>query len=169
MPAIISAGLVIDLITEEKQQQTLDTLRSTPATLIDIIGGKIVACIVLIPLQVLLWLTLLTINGIKISGLFEILLHITLASTGLILIAAIIAIYYMDRTKAQFIFSSATIIVLLFILAIPANPVNQIVLLSMGGASQIHWLMMITTFMGCILLIILIKNLIRRIDKSLSL
>ncbi|PKL58682.1 MAG: sodium ABC transporter permease, partial [Methanomicrobiales archaeon HGW-Methanomicrobiales-4] len=30
MPAIISAGLVIDLITEEYQQQTLDTLRTTP-------------------------------------------------------------------------------------------------------------------------------------------
>jgi len=165
MPAIISAGLVIDLITEEKQQQTLDTLRSTTATFEDIICGKIAACIVLIPLQDALWLLLLTINGIRISGLFEILLHVVLASAALILIAAIIALYYMDRTKSQFIFSSAIIVVLLFILAIPANPVNLIVLLSIGGAPVYHWLIMISSLMACLILIITMKKLIVRVDQ----
>ena len=166
MPAVISAGLVIDLITEEYQEQTIDTLRSTPATLEDIVCGKILACILIIPVQVALWLVLLTINGIRIASLVEILLHVVFTSTVLILIAATIAVYYRDRTKAQFIFSTAVIIVLLLILALPSNPVNLIVLLAVGGAPLYHWAVMAASLAGCTILVILVRNVIRRVEYS---
>jgi len=164
MPAIISAGLVIDLITEEYQEQTLDTLRSTPATLEDIICGKILACILIIPVQVALWLALLMANGIRIAMLAEIVLHVFFTSTALILIAATIAVMYRDRTKAQFIFSTAVIIVLLLLLAFPSNPVNLIVLLAVGGAPAYHWAVLIASIASCALLIVLIKNVMRRVE-----
>lgn len=166
MPAVISAGLVIDLITEEYQEQTIDTLRSTPATLEDIVCGKILACILIIPVQVALWLVLLTINGIRIASLVEILLHVVFTSTVLILIAATIAVYYRDRTKAQFIFSTAVIIVLLLILALPSNPVNLIVLLAVGGAPLYHWAVIAASLAGCAILVILVRNVIRRVEYS---
>ncbi len=166
MPAIISAGLVIDLITEEYQEQTLDTLRTTPATLEDIVCGKILACILIIPVQVALWLGLLTLNGIRIASLIEILLHVVFASTALILIAATIAVYYRDRTKAQFIFSTAVIIVLLLILAFPSNPINLIVQLAVGTAPLYHWAVMAASLAGCAILIVLVKNMIRRVEYS---
>ncbi|NLV27868.1 MAG: ABC transporter permease [Methanomicrobiales archaeon] len=164
MPAIISAGLVIDLITEEYQQQTLDTLRSTPATLEEIVYGKILACILLIPFQAGLWLILLTINGIHIVSLIEVLLHVVLTSAALVLIAAAIAVYYRDRTKAQFIFSTAVIIVLLLILAFPSNPINLIVLLASGGAPFYHWGVMAAMASGCLIMIILVRNLVMKIE-----
>ncbi|NLW76323.1 ABC transporter permease [Methanospirillum sp. J.3.6.1-F.2.7.3] len=166
MPAIISAGLVIDLITEEYQQQTLDTLRTTSATLEDIVCGKILACIAIIPVQVILWLILLSINGIRIAALVEILLHVVFASAALILIAATIAVFYRDRTKAQFIFSTAVIIVLLLILAFPSNPINLIVLLAVGVAPLYHWAVMAASIAGCLILIVLVRNMIRRVEYS---
>lgn len=164
MPAIISAGLVIDLITEEYQRQTLDILRSTPATLQEVVFGKILACISIIPLQAGLWLVLLTINGIRIASLLEILLHVVLASSALILIAAMTAIFFRDRTKAQFIFSTATIIVLLLILAFPANPVNLIVLLAIGGAPPAHWAVMAASLASSLILIVMVRNLVRKVE-----
>ena len=166
MPAIISAGLVIDLITEEYQEQTLDTLRTTPASLEDIVCGKILACIAIIPLQAALWLVLLMVNGIRIANLIEILLHVVFASAALILIAATMAVYYRDRTKAQFIFSTAIIIVLLLILALPSNPINLIVLLAVGGAPPFHWAVMAASVAGCLILIVLVRNMIRKVEFS---
>lgn len=162
MPAIISAGLVIDLITEEFQGQTLDTLRSTPATLEDIVNAKILACIAIIPVQVALWLFLLILNGIMIASVIEILLHVVFASTALILIAATVAVYYLERTKAQFIFSTATIILILLILALPSNPVNLIVLLAAGGAPVTHWAVMAASAAACVILCIVIRNVVQK-------
>ena len=49
MPAIISASLIIDLITEEYQHETLETLVSTPITFPEMVWGKVLACEILIP------------------------------------------------------------------------------------------------------------------------
>ena len=162
MPAIISAGLVIDLITEEYQQQTLDTLRTTPAALSDIVGGKILACLILIPAQSGLWLALLTLNGIKIAALPQILLLVLFTSAALILIAAIFALYYLDRTKAQFIFSTAAVILLLLTLAFPHNPLNLIALLASGSPAPLFSVILLAFGSLCIILLIGVRVAVRR-------
>ena len=162
MPAIISAGLVIDLITEEYQQQTIDTLRSTPATMIDIVSGKIFACLILIPAESGLWLLLLTLNGIRIAALPEILLHVTFTSTALILIATLFALSYMDRTKAQFVFSTATVILLLLALSFPGNPLNVIALLASGSPVMIHWALLFAWMCLCLILGLMVRQVVRR-------
>ncbi len=166
MPAIISAGLVIDLITEEYQQQTLDTLRTTPAALIEIVGGKILACLILIPAESGLWLVLLTLNGIKIASLSEILLHVTFTSAALILIAAAFALHYLDRTKAQFIFSTAAVILLLLALAFPNNPLNLIALLASGSPAPFQWIILLASGCLCIFLLVVVRETIRRASVS---
>jgi len=60
MPAIISSALVIDFITEEFQQETLETLLSTPVTLREVVTGKVIASLLLVPLQGAAWLLLLS-------------------------------------------------------------------------------------------------------------
>lgn len=166
MPAIISAGLVIDLITEEFQQQTLDTLRTTPAALIEIVGGKIVACLILIPIESGVWLVLLTLNGIKIASLPEILLQVSFSSAALILIAAVFALHYLDRTKAQFIFSTAAIILLLLALAFPNNPLNLIALLASGSPAPYHLAILLASGCLCILLLMVVRVAVRRASVS---
>ncbi len=159
MPAIISAGLVIDQITEEYQQQTIDTLFSSPVSPDEMVFGKVLASFILVPLQAVLWLFLLTVNGIQINGLFEILLYVTFTSALLILIAAAIAQFFCDRTKVQFIFSTSVIILILLGLSFQNNPINLIVILASGLTIENQWLMMIVIIMLCAIMFFVVRKL----------
>ncbi len=132
MPAIISAALVIDLITEEYQQQTLETLLASPLSFGEVITGKVASCILLAPLQALAWIVLLTINRIPIANAPLILLHVIAGTALLVLMGALVALHYRERTSAQFVFSTAVVIVILFALTLGSNPMNTIVQLSVG-------------------------------------
>lgn len=142
MPGIISAALIIDLITEEYQHETLETLISTPVTFPEMIWGKVLACVLLVPLQAGVWILLLALNGILIENPFLILLHVTLASSLLILIATLVALHYHERTAAQFVFSTALVVIILFVLALPYNPLNLIARLSVGMAGMEQWIVL---------------------------
>ncbi|MDD5419181.1 MAG: ABC transporter permease [Methanomicrobiaceae archaeon] len=140
MPAIISAALIIDLITEEHQRDTLATLLSTPVTFPEQVWGKIAACTVLVPVQAAAWLLLLMANGIAIRHAGAILLLVSVGGLFLILLGALPALHYRERTGAQFIFSTALVVVILGTISLPANPLNLIVLLSVGAAGALHWI-----------------------------
>ena len=139
MPAIIASALVIDLITEEYQHETLETLISTPVTFAEVVWGKVLACELLIPLQAGAWLLLLMINGIAIDNVPLILVQVTLTSFVPILLGALTALHYRERTSAQFIFSTALVVVILFVLALPANPLNILTRLAVGTAGMEQW------------------------------
>jgi ABC-2 type transport system permease protein len=134
MPAIISASLIIDLITEEYQHETLETLVSTPVSFAEMVWGKILACEILVPVQAGAWLVLLAVNGIQIENPVPILFLVTVASFILILLSALTALHYRERTAAQFIYSTALVVVILFVVAVPGNPLNLIVRASVGNA-----------------------------------
>jgi len=133
MPAIISASLIIDLITEEYQHETLETLVSTPITFPEMIWGKILACELLVPVQAGVWLILLAVNGIRIQNPVPILFIVSVASLILILLSALTALHYRERTAAQFIYSTALVVVILIVVSVPNNPVNLIVRAAVGN------------------------------------
>jgi len=139
MPAIIASALVIDLITEEYQHDTLETLVSTPVTFPEMVWGKVLACEILVPVQAAVWLVLLMINGIAIENAGLILLHVTISSFVLVLLGALTALHYRERTAAQFIFSTALVVVILFALSLPANPMNLLTRLAVGTAGAEQW------------------------------
>jgi ABC-2 type transport system permease protein len=130
MPAIISASL----ITEEYQHQTLETLVSTPVTFTEMVWGKILTCELLVPVQAAVWLFLLALNGIRIENPVPVLVLVSVSSLILILISALTALHYRERTAAQFIYSTALVVVILLVVAVPGNPLNLIVRASVGNA-----------------------------------
>lgn len=142
MPAIISSALVIDLITEEYQHDTLETLVSTPVTFSEMVWGKVLACELLVPVQAGVWLALLMINGIAIENAGLILLQVTVSSLILILLGVLTALHYRERTAAQFIFSTALVVVILFALSLPANPMNLLTRLAVGTAGAEQWIVL---------------------------
>jgi len=152
MPAIISSALIIDLVTEEYQHHTLETLLSTPMTMAEVIWGKVCACLVLVPIQAGTWLLLLSLNRIAIAHMGEIILHVLFSSLFLILIGALIALYYRERTAAQFIFSTAVVVLMLLVLAFPKNPLNLIALLATGSAGIEQWVILGGTILLCVVL-----------------
>jgi len=139
MPAIISGALIIDLITEEYQHDTLETLMSTPLTFPEAIWGKVIGCFVIVPLQVTGWLILLIANGIYINGAIPIIFHVAAGSLVIILLGALVALRYRERTNAQFVFSTALVVVILASLSFPMNPANLIVRLSVNSIGPEHW------------------------------
>jgi ABC-type Na+ efflux pump permease subunit len=152
MPAIISGALIIDLITEEYQQNTLETLMSTPVRFSEMIWGKIAACFILVPLQAAGWMILLIVNKIAILNSVPILLHVSAASLVLILIGALSALKYRERTNAQFIFSAAIVVVILLALAVPMNTANIIVRLSIGSIGNEHWAVLLFMLLAVLFL-----------------
>ena len=142
MPAIIASALVIDLITEEYQHETLETLISSPVTFAEMVWGKVLACELLVPVQAGAWLFLLMANGIAISNVPLIFLQVTLTSLLPILLGALTALHYRERTAAQFIFSTALVVVILFVLALPANPLNILTRLAVGTAGMEQWVVL---------------------------
>lgn len=145
MPAIIASALIIDLITEEYQHETLETLISTPITFTEMVWGKVLACEVLVPVQAGVWIILLMINGIAIENAGLILVQVSVTSFILILMGALVALHYRERTAAQFIFSTALVVVMLFALALPDNPLNLLTRLAVGTAGMEQWIVLGTT------------------------
>jgi ABC-type Na+ efflux pump permease subunit len=142
LPGILSSALVIDLITEEFQHGTLETLISTPVTFAEMVWGKVLTCTILVPLQAGAWILLLTANRITIDNPVLILVHVTLGSLLLILIGTMCALYYRERTAAQFVFSTALVIILLLVLALPFNPLNLVTRLAVGTAGVEQWIVL---------------------------
>jgi ABC-2 type transport system permease protein len=152
MPAIIASALVIDLITEEYQHETLETLVSTPVTFAEIVWGKVLACELLVPIQAGAWLILLMVNGIAIQNPVLILVHVCISSLILILLGALVALHYRERTAAQFIFSTALVVVILFALALPANPLNILTQLAVGTVGTGQWVVLGVTIIAALIL-----------------
>jgi ABC-2 type transport system permease protein len=166
MPAIIASALVIDLITEEYQHETLETLISTPITFSEMVWGKVLACELLVPIQAGAWLLLLMVNGIAIQNAGLILLQVVVTSLILILLGALTALHYRERTAAQFIFSTALVVVILFVLALPSNPLNLLTRLAVGTAGPEQWLVLAATGGIIIILGYLTQKYAERIGKS---
>jgi ABC-2 type transport system permease protein len=145
MPAIIASALIIDLITEEYQHETLETLISTPVTFTEIVWGKVLACELLVPVQAGAWILLLLVNGIAIENAGLILLQVSVSSFILILLGALVALHYRERTAAQFIFSTALVVVMLLALALPDNPLNLLTRLAVGTAGFEQWALLAVT------------------------
>jgi ABC-type Na+ efflux pump permease subunit len=166
MPAIIASALVIDLITEEYQHETLETLLSTPITFVEVVWGKVLACELIVPVQAGAWLLLLMLNGIAIKNAILILLQVLVSSLILILLATLTALHYRERTAAQFIFSTALVIVILFSLALPVNPLNLITRLAVGTAGMEQWLLLGGTMLVILVLAYLTQWYAERISKT---
>ncbi|MCL2460976.1 MAG: ABC transporter permease [Euryarchaeota archaeon] len=152
MPAIISAGLVVDLMTEEFSYKTLDILKTTPLTMSEAIWGKIAACILIIPIQSAAWLILLAFNQIFVAYPLLLLLHVTLISSILIVIAAFLGLYYKDRSSAQLVFSAFAVVLLMLALTLPYNPIHLAGMLSAGRFHSFYFLLIAGEFIFFLLL-----------------
>ncbi|MBP2146274.1 ABC-type Na+ efflux pump permease subunit [Methanofollis sp. W23] len=164
LPAIISASLVIDFVTEEYGAQTLDTLLSTPVTFVECFWGKVLAAWILVPLQAGAWLLLLAANGIFIENALAVLALVSAAALALILLAGVAALHYRERTAAQFVYSTALVAVILAALAVPGNPGHLLVLLSAGAAGPWEYMMVGASVLGTVVLAALADRYARAME-----
>ncbi len=104
-PAFVTGGMVVDSISEELANRTLETLWSAPLSLSTILGAKIGSALFLAGGQCLLWSMLLRLNGIPIQNLGLVLLLAVISAAIVAVGAASIAVYFQDRERSQFVYA----------------------------------------------------------------
>jgi ABC-2 type transport system permease protein len=104
-PAFVAGSMTIDSITEEVENNTLQTLLSAPLSINGMIGAKIVSSVILSILQCVAWLSLLQFNGIAIQQPAWILLLALIVAGMTSTSAALSGIMLKDRERSQFIYS----------------------------------------------------------------
>jgi len=133
LPPFISGSVVVDSITEELERGTLELLRVSPVSLTDIVDGKAAGMILLAPLQAVLWLGLLWVNGITIANVGLLLLLVTAVATVTTAIGVFLGLLTGTRQQAQLLYS--TLVLLLFgaAAALPEHPATTAALLAVDS------------------------------------
>ena len=138
-PAFVAGSLSIDSLTEEVENNTIQTLLSAPLTVNGMIGAKILAVLILSMLQCGAWLVLLGFNGIAIQNTGWIFLLALIVSGITATFGAMGAVLLKDRERSQFIYA----LVLLSALAISnlfnVSPIITLSRLAIGDHFVSGW------------------------------
>jgi ABC-type Na+ efflux pump permease subunit len=110
-PAFVTGGIVVDTVSEEMVNRTLETLWSTPLSLNAILGAKMSAALLVSLGQSLLWMALLTLNGIRIRNFGVVLLLSALGAVMIAVVAALLSLSFGDRERSQFVYALFILIV----------------------------------------------------------
>ncbi|MBN2109900.1 MAG: ABC transporter permease [Methanosarcinaceae archaeon] len=137
-PAFISGGLIIDFITEEYERKTMELLLASPASLLEIVSGKILMAVAIVPLQSFAWILLLKMNWIRISNPFHILLVVTLTGLILVLLSSIIALNFRDRGVSQLLYSMILIFLFMVSYLFTNSPLNLVTRLSIESIGYLE-------------------------------
>ncbi|MDP2216954.1 MAG: ABC transporter permease [Methanolobus sp.] len=162
-PAFISGGLVIDFITEEFERKTMELLLVTPASMLEIVSGKVLVAVAIVPLQALAWMLLLSMNGISIMNFFTILLVVTLIGLILVLTSSIISAIFRERGVAQLLYSMVLIFLFMASYLFTNSPLNLVTRLSIdsiGASESALWVGLYTlvALALCMLTVATVKN-----------
>ena len=104
-PAFVAGSLSIDSLTEEVENNTIQTLLSAPLTVNGMVSAKILSVLILSFLQCGTWLVLLKLNGTAIQNIGWIFLLALIISGITSTSAALCAVLLKDRERSQFIYA----------------------------------------------------------------
>lgn len=131
-PAFVGGGMVVDSITEEIENDTLDTLLSAPLSLNAALGAKIAAALLLAVIQCIAWLILLRLNHIIIQH-FSLVLALAAITAGIVTVgAAIITALFQDRERSQFVYSLALLAAASVSFLLDLSPIKTMARLAVG-------------------------------------
>ncbi len=133
-PVFISGGLVIDMFTEEFERKTMELLLVSPVSFLEILNGKMLVAVIIVPIQVFLWLLLVRLNGVAVYNVWIILLLISIIAVVIVLIGALVAVKYRERAISQYMYSLILILLLLIGYLFAGSPFNLVTRLSSGAA-----------------------------------
>jgi len=104
-PAFVAGGMVIDSLSEEVENNTLQTLLSAPISIPQLVFAKIGAALILAAVQCSAWLVMLSINRIAIQNAAWVLILAVIIAGILSTLAGLVVVFLKDRERSQFVFS----------------------------------------------------------------
>jgi len=138
-PAFVAGSMSIDMITEEIESKTLQTLLSAPLTISRMIGAKITSAVILAVVQCMMWLALLHANGTVIQNKSLILLLSLIIAGIASTSAATVAAFLQDRERSQFIYSLTLLAGVGISTILKISPITTISRLAIGDAYTNIW------------------------------
>jgi ABC-type Na+ efflux pump permease subunit len=138
-PAFVAGSLAIDALTEEFENNTMQTLLSAPLTVGGMIGAKVLSVIILAVAQCGVWLILLKLNGIVIQNTIWVFLLATIVSGITSLSAAVAAVLLQDRERSQFIYALMLLTAIAVSNLLDASPITTLSRLAIGDYYSSGW------------------------------
>lgn len=138
-PAFVAGSMSIDMITEEVEGKTLQTLLSAPLTISGMVGAKITAAVFLAVLQCIAWLTLMQVNNIVIQNTSWILLLALVIAGISSTSAALSAAFLQDRERSQFTYSLLLLAGVGISTLLNISPITTLSRLAVGDAYTNGW------------------------------
>jgi ABC-type Na+ efflux pump permease subunit len=138
-PAFVAGSMSVDSLTEEVENNTLQTLLSAPLTINGMVGAKIVASVIISILQCVAWLSLLQLNGVAIQNTGWILLLALVVAGTTSTSAALGAILLKDRERSQFIYSLILLAAAAISTLLNLSPITTLSRLAIGDAYTSGW------------------------------
>jgi len=155
-PAFVAGSMTVDSMTEEVENNTLQTLLSAPLTINRVIGAKIVASVILSVVQCIAWLSLLQLNGITIQNTGCILLLALIVAGITSTSAALGATLLKDRERSQFIYSLMLLAATAISTLLNLSPITTLSRLAIGDFFTSGWdVMVFAAFLAGLYLILL--------------
>ncbi len=142
-PAFVAGSMSVDSITEEVENNTLQTLLSAPLTINWMIGAKIAASVILASMQCIAWLALLQLNSIIIQNEGWILLLAVIIAGITSTFAAMGAVVLKDRERSQFIYSLALLAAAAISTLLKLSPITTLSRLAIGDYYTSGWNVMV--------------------------
>jgi len=166
LPPFLSGAIAVDSVTEELERGTLELLRVTPVSLVEIIDGKAGAMLLLAPLQALLWVGLLQLNGFAVSNVAALVAFVVGIAAVTVTIGVGLALLTGTRRQAQLLYS--VLVLALFGLAVlaPEHPATTVALLAADSPTRLTYAHVAVVAGLGVGLYALVRRWVSRLDPS---
>ena len=139
LPPFISGSVAVDVVTEEIERGTLELLRVAPVSLLDIVDGKALGMVVLAPLQALLWVLLLSTNGITVANLGTLVVFVTAVALLVVTFGVVLGLATKRRRPAQLLYSVLTLVVFGGAVLLPEHPATTVAKLAVDSPTLLTY------------------------------
>ena len=133
-PAFVAGGIVIDTISQELTDRTLETLWSAPLSLNAILLAKATAAVLVAAGQCVLWLGLLRFNGVIVQNWGWVVAVALIGSMLIAVVATLIALAFQDRERSQFVYALFIVTAASLSTFLSLSPIALISRLAVGDA-----------------------------------
>jgi len=166
LPPFISGSIAVDAITEEIERGTLELLRVAPVTLTEIVDGKALGMAVIAPLQALLWIALLTFNGIAVRNVPWLLALVAAASVLVVVVGVVLGLLAARRRQAQLLYSILVLGLFSAMALLPEHPATVAAKLAVGSQTAVTTATVVGLVVGAVAVYAGMRRYVRTIDPE---
>jgi ABC-type Na+ efflux pump permease subunit len=164
LPVFIGGSIAVDSLAEEIERGTLELLRVSPATPVEVLEGKLLAAAGPVPLQAALWIALLRFDGTGVARVPELLTYVAALATTVSAVGLALAALAADRRLAQFLYSAGILVVFAATLLLPESPANTVARLAIGSPGPGTYVSLAGAVLLAVLSVVGLRLAARRAD-----